>query len=191
MANHQDTPTPQHAPAVPLPPEDDVPILLHEKGFAGILAKAASTLRADIACGLTQAGLPPWGPGRVGLVSKLLDGPMSQVEIARTLRISPPSAMELVKRLERDGYVERTWDEHDARRRVVSLTPSARQQIIEMRRELLRGMGRIEGRMAAQGFDQQDIDRCKALLEAFTEAAKAEIAYRTEAGAEAPRTAAG
>lgn len=153
--------------------DGDVPPFLYEKGFVGILAAAASALRSDIAVGLDEVGFPAWGPGRVGIMAKLLDHPMSQVEIAKFLRISPPSAMELVKRLERDGYVRRTRDPEDGRRRVVSLTPRASRQVAQMRRRLVEGMNRIETRLADHGFTQEDIAHCKELLQAFTEVARA------------------
>lgn len=162
--------------------EADVPQFLYDRGFVGILAAAASALRADILLGLEYVGLPAWGPGRVGLISRLLDQPMSQVEIARYLNISAPSAMQLVKRLVRDGYVQRARDPKDHRRMVVRLTPTAREQVIAMRRTLVSGMERIEAALAAQGFTQEDMEGCKALLKAYAQVDRAVLPQRPEVG---------
>ncbi len=178
MPNDYDSPGPGQFSSIPAPDDADIPPFLHERGFAGILAAAASALRAGIASSLEMVGLPPWGPGRVGLMSKLLDEPMSQVDVANFMRISPPSAMELVRRLERDGYVRRTRDPKDQRRRLVSLTEGARRQVIEMRRSLVAGMTAVEERMAAEGFSDADLERCKALLRAYTEVSRAEHVRR-------------
>ena len=152
------------------PAETEIPPFLHDRGFAGILAAAASALRRDIARGLEAVGLPAWGPGRVGLMSKLLDQSMSQVEIAKFLRISAPSAMQLVKRMARDGYVQRARDPRDHRRMVVRLTDRGRDRTIAMRRALIAGMDGVEAELTAQGFTQADLDACKALLKAYTSA---------------------
>lgn len=53
----------------------------------------------------------------------------SQRDVARTLRISPATVAVSLKPLERDGYVERSADERDARRNRVSLTDKGRRAV--------------------------------------------------------------
>lgn len=153
-----------------------MPEFLYERGFMGTLYASAAVARHHMERTLECMGLPAWGPGRVGLMSKLLDGPMSQVEVARFLNISPPSAMELVKRLERDGFVTRTRDTCDARCMAVALTPDARARVVAMRFRLTDQMAVCEGELERQGFTQADIDRCKALLRMFSDLMQQDMA---------------
>lgn len=192
MANETGSAGRQPRDPVTAPGDEAVPAFLHEHGFAGILARAGSALRADIAAACEVVGLPAWGPGRMGLVSKLLDGPMSQVQVAKFLRISPPSAMELVKRLERDGFVKRQWDQQDARRRLVSLTPATARKVRGLRRVLAEGMQAVEAHMVRQGFTDADLQRCKALLRAYTDTTPGvREHYRAGAADDPPASATG
>lgn len=158
-------------------PDDDlgtqqVPRFQYERGLVGTVFATAAAVRDVMSVTFAELGLPPWGPGRMSVISRLLDQPMSQVEIAHALGISPPSAMELVKRLERDGYVTRTRDPEDARRLVVALTPEARDKVVAMRIALAEQVAQAEAELAEQGFDDADIQRCKAMLQAFTRVAR-------------------
>ncbi|NUT45120.1 MAG: winged helix-turn-helix transcriptional regulator [Thermoactinospora sp.] len=45
------------------------------------------------------------------------------VELGRTLGVSKQAAGKTIETLERIGYVERTRDDHDTRRKIVRLTP--------------------------------------------------------------------
>lgn len=55
--------------------------------------------------------------------------PLSQRELARLLRLSPPTVAVSLKPLERNGYVTRTVDERDARRNLVQLTDKGRRAV--------------------------------------------------------------
>jgi DNA-binding MarR family transcriptional regulator len=55
------------------------------------------------------------------------DGPATTAELARAERVTPQSMGALVAELEAGGYVARTDDVADGRRRLVSLTASGRQ----------------------------------------------------------------
>ena len=57
------------------------------------------------------------------------DARLSQRELARKLRVSPATVAVSLKTLERDGYVERSVDEKDQRRNLVSLTPKGRKAV--------------------------------------------------------------
>ena len=64
--------------------------------------------------GLTHAGL---------IVLHLLGaGPLSQTELAHAARVQAQTMSRTLQRLEREGYVVRTRDEHDARRHSVART---------------------------------------------------------------------
>ena len=64
--------------------------------------------------GLTHAGM---------IVLHLLGpGPLSQTELAHAARVQAQTMSRTLERLEREGYVVRTRDEHDARRHSVVRT---------------------------------------------------------------------
>ncbi|TFC52930.1 MarR family transcriptional regulator [Cryobacterium sp. TMT1-21] len=64
--------------------------------------------------GLTHAGM---------IALHLLgSGPLSQTELAHAARVQTQTMSRTLERLEREGYVVRTRDEHDARRHSVART---------------------------------------------------------------------
>lgn len=71
----------------------------------------------------------------------------SQREVAKSLHLSPATVAMSLKPLERDGYVERSQDERDARRKQVSLTDKGR-TAVELCRESFQA---VDERMLA-GF---------------------------------------
>jgi DNA-binding MarR family transcriptional regulator len=66
------------------------------------------------------------GPGKVEVLIKLADGPMTLREIARAAEIDPPAATVGVDQLEARGLVHRTPHPDDKRRKLVHLTDSGR-----------------------------------------------------------------
>jgi DNA-binding MarR family transcriptional regulator len=66
------------------------------------------------------------GPGKVEVLIKLADGPMSLREIARAVAIDPPAATVGVDQLEARGLVYRTPHPDDRRRKLVHLTDAGR-----------------------------------------------------------------
>ncbi len=66
------------------------------------------------------------GPGKVEVLIKLADGPMTLREIARAAEIDPPAATVGVDRLEARGLVHRTPHPDDNRRKLVHLTDAGR-----------------------------------------------------------------
>ena len=66
------------------------------------------------------------GPGKVEVLIKLADGPMTLREIARAAEIDPPAATVGVDRLEARGLVHRTPHPDDNRRKLVPLTDAGR-----------------------------------------------------------------
>ena len=66
------------------------------------------------------------GPGKVEVLIKLAEGPMTLREIARTAEIDPPAATVGVDQLEARGLVRRTAHPDDNRRKLVHLTDAGR-----------------------------------------------------------------
>ena len=62
------------------------------------------------------------GPGKVEVLIKLANGPMTLREIARAVDVDPPAATVGVDKLEARGLVHRTAHPDDNRRKLVHLT---------------------------------------------------------------------
>ncbi|WP_246213850.1 MarR family winged helix-turn-helix transcriptional regulator [Kitasatospora viridis] len=70
------------------------------------------------------------GPRHLSLLSYLLlDGPMTVNELAARLEVAPTTVSLLLAELSEKGVLERRADETDRRRRIVSITGSARPAI--------------------------------------------------------------
>jgi DNA-binding MarR family transcriptional regulator len=67
------------------------------------------------------------GPGKVEVLIKLVDGPMTLREIARAVDVDPPAATVGVDKLEARGLVHRTPHPDDNRRKLVHLTDAGRE----------------------------------------------------------------
>jgi DNA-binding MarR family transcriptional regulator len=67
------------------------------------------------------------GPGKVEVLIKLADGPMTLREIARAVDVDPPAATVGVDKLEALGLVHRTAHPDDNRRKLVHLTDAGRE----------------------------------------------------------------
>jgi DNA-binding MarR family transcriptional regulator len=67
------------------------------------------------------------GPGKVEVMVKLVDGPMTLREIARFAEVDPPAATVGVDMLEARGLVHRTAHPDDNRRKLVHLTDAGRE----------------------------------------------------------------
>lgn len=71
------------------------------------------------------------GPRHLSLMAYLLfDGPMTVNELAARLEVAPTTVSLLVGELSRKGVLERREDEHDRRRRIVSIA-EAKRPVIE------------------------------------------------------------
>ncbi|MEY9890540.1 DNA-binding MarR family transcriptional regulator [Catenulispora sp. MAP12-49] len=70
------------------------------------------------------------GPRHLSLlVFLLLDGPMTVNDLATRLQVAPTTASLVIAELSRKGVLERTEDDADRRRRIVSITPAAQPAI--------------------------------------------------------------
>ncbi|MFI6521062.1 MarR family winged helix-turn-helix transcriptional regulator [Spirillospora sp. NPDC050679] len=89
------------------------------------------------------------------------------VDLGRTLGVSKQAAGKTVEALERIGYVERAADPHDARRKLVRLTPHG----VDALARSARIFDEIRARWAAELGD----DRLRALEAALTEMTPTEL----------------
>lgn len=55
-----------------------------------------------------------------------LEGRLSQTELADRMRIEPPTVVGILDRMERDGWIRRSGDATDRRRKLVEATPAAK-----------------------------------------------------------------
>src|ERR1035437_1397228 len=85
------------------------------------------------------------GPGKVEVLIKLADGPMTLREIARAAEIDPPAATVGVDRLEARGLVHRTPHPDDNRRQPAPPTHAARAAEIDPPAATV-GVDRLEAR---------------------------------------------
>ncbi|MCO5974053.1 MarR family winged helix-turn-helix transcriptional regulator [Actinoallomurus soli] len=67
------------------------------------------------------------GPGRAGVLIRLVHGPMTLREIAETADVDPPAATIAVDQLQRRGLVRRDPHPEDNRRKLVRLTDAGLQ----------------------------------------------------------------
>jgi DNA-binding MarR family transcriptional regulator len=116
-----------------------------------LFVRLARVSRTAMAEALTAMDLRPQD---FAVMSELAEeGPSSQGELGRALRIDPGNLVGLLDRLERGGLVGRERDPEDRRRHVVRLTDEGRHQLREARRaamqaerEMLEPLGTAERR---------------------------------------------
>lgn len=95
----------------------------------------------------------------IALIHLVTEGPMPQAELAGKLSISPPSAVKLIDRMERDGWVQRQEDPTD--RRVKRIVPT--EKTAEVWEEMSR-LGFAVMEKAYRGIDPADIETVKRVL---------------------------
>jgi DNA-binding MarR family transcriptional regulator len=126
--------------------------LAHRLGVAGRL------LRTTADAELSVLGLS--GPGLAVLLSLSQEDGLTQAELARRLRLEPPSMCRMIDRLAREASVERHPDPDDRRATRVRLTPRGR-TLAEQGAAVIEG---IEGRIFA-GLDADERDQLAELLQ--------------------------
>lgn len=122
------------------------------------LIGAARAHRRRAAALLAPLGLHP---GQDVLLTVLRRRPTAtQAQLARILRVEPPTLAVMVRRLEAAGLVDRTIDPSDARVKVVRLTDHGR-SIAEQADRALGGLSDV----VRASLSDQDAARLTALLE--------------------------
>lgn len=107
-----------------------------------------------------NAHLDAWGLNHASMpvLLALLAQNHSQRELAAASDVTEQTMSRVVARLERLGYVERTSDAHDARRRLVHLTDSGRTVVLQAAQ---RGPGE---EMATRGLDHDQVAALREIL---------------------------
>lgn len=126
--------------------------LAHRLGIAGRL------LRTTADAELSVLGLS--GPGLAVLRSLSVEDGLTQAELARRLRLEPPSMCRMIDRLAREASVERHPDPGDRRATRVRLTPRGR-VLAEQGMAVVDG---IEARIFA-GLDADEREQLAELLQ--------------------------
>ena len=132
------------------------PALLNDR-LAHRLGVAGRLLRITADSELSVVGLS--GPGLAVLRSLSEEDGLTQAELARRLRLEPPSMCRMIDRLAREGSVERHPDPGDRRATRVRLTPGGR-ALAERGMAIVDG---IEERIFA-GLDADERDQLAELL---------------------------
>jgi DNA-binding MarR family transcriptional regulator len=92
---------------------------------------------------------------------------LSQRELGRAIRLSPPTVTAMLKRMEKAGIVERRPDETDGRVTRVHLTTVGRERDREARATLAKAIGAVLG-----SLDERDRAELARLLELVAERAR-------------------
>jgi DNA-binding MarR family transcriptional regulator len=104
------------------------PAALGRDDLGYLLAKAAQRWNELLAERFAAAGYADVSPSYGSVLLPLFEEDGLRLgELARRARLSKQTMTDLVRRLERDGLVERRPDPTDGRAAVVSLTPRARE----------------------------------------------------------------
>ncbi|MCC5948529.1 MAG: winged helix-turn-helix transcriptional regulator [Nitriliruptoraceae bacterium] len=113
-----------------------------------------------------QQRLAPHGvqPGQLPTLLQLYEREgRTQSELARTVGVEQPTMASTLRRMERDGLVERTPDPDDGRRALVGLTASARAREAAIRAEL----DQVNA-VATAGLDDAEVQALVRTLDAIT-----------------------
>lgn len=127
------------ARGTPRSPDEDLGVLL---------TVALGAFKARLHVHLARAGFADLGPSFGFVFRSLADRPLSLVELAARLGISPQGALKIATEMVGRRYVERRDDPEDRRVRRLALTDRGRQALREARRfhaiverELTRALG--------------------------------------------------
>ncbi|MER6510865.1 MarR family winged helix-turn-helix transcriptional regulator [Nonomuraea sp. NPDC001636] len=87
------------------------------------LLLAFRTLIDELHTELARQGYPDLRPNHGFVMQAIGTRGTTAVDLGRTLGVSKQAAGKTIETLERAGYVERTRDDYDTRRKIVRLTP--------------------------------------------------------------------
>lgn len=94
-----------------------------------LLSTAARMIERDWNAVLARRGLTHAG---LMVLASLQGGSLTQRELAAASRVEQQTISRVLEKLERDGYVNRSRTDVDLRRRMVTLSPSGEQALLEM-----------------------------------------------------------
>lgn len=130
-----------------------------KKDQLGFLIKTISNkMRADADADLKQHDLT-FSQAHMLFYLKHNGGSATQKELEECLKVSHPTVVGLVQRLESHHYVNSRIDEDDKRNRIISLTPEAMELEKELRENRKRSMNRM-----MTGLEKDEIQELLRLL---------------------------
>jgi DNA-binding MarR family transcriptional regulator len=132
--------------------------------WGGLMLSAAAEMSKRSKAAFNRHRLAHVSPARIGILSILLQGPSTQAEMSRALRVAPPSMMEMMERLEADGLVKRSRDESDKRKINWQISDKGKRDTLQAR-ALMRTQGKMLDRFFSEkGVTPQEIERFKEVL---------------------------
>lgn len=135
--------------------------------WGGLVITAGARIKELSREGLSRAGLSHLSHGRIGVLSLLLAGPFTQAELCRTLGQKPPSMMEMLARLAKEGLVVSAPDPTDHRKVQWSLSERGRRDIVLARAAFRKSGNRIDRFFSKRGVVASEIERTKEILRLF------------------------
>ena len=137
------------------------------QSWGGLVVEAADKMaylgRAD----LKKAGLERLSLGRIGVLSALLEAPLTQNQLCRLLRQKPPSMGELLQRLEKEKLVTSTPDDHDGRKVNWMLTVKGKYNLMKARVVFKKTGKIIDAALRKASVSKMELERSKKLLQSF------------------------
>ena len=88
-----------------------------------------------------------------------LDGKLSQTDLADRMRIEPPTLVGIIDRMERDGWIRRSGDATDRRRKLIEALPASKPAWTK----IIAAAKRVRNR-ATRGMTPTQIAQLKKLL---------------------------
>ncbi len=144
----------------------------HELRVFFLLQQAAHHLKKEADRALLRAdGLTTAQAAVLIIVSAARS--ITQKEIARRLQLNESAMTAMIGRLEERGMVTRAPDPHDARARLVRLTPGGRKALERARRPFARINSKLDAALGGSGTGRFARD-LEAILEAILEAFRGE-----------------
>lgn len=98
-------------------------------------------------------------PRQVGVLDLLQAGPLSQLDLARALEVTPSVVVDMADDLEQLDAIQRVRDTRDRRRQNLQLTPHGR----ALARQALQAAAELDAELLAD-LDAEQVDGLRALL---------------------------
>lgn len=88
----------------------------------------------------------------------------SQKDLAEFLFVSESNVAQIIKRLEKNGFVTREIDEKNKSRRILSLTEKGKETLYTLLKEIYEGEG-----IFFENYDEEDVEKFKRMLYDYTQ----------------------
>jgi DNA-binding MarR family transcriptional regulator len=134
------------------------------ESFGGLVMLLNQKLIKASRDALIAAGLDSMTFGRFWVLHALAERPQNQSSLCRALMQSPPSMMEMLQRLAKDGLIQATSSKTDVRRKEWSLTAEGKKTYIKAQKAL-RGVGNsMDEFFRSNGISASHLDEIKKTL---------------------------